>query len=570
MLFYHVYGIVNPLNPVYSGGEMQNSRPIRYFSPLDLPICLFLISACLAVVPAWDRSLTRLPLMLLLGGGALYTLVSRVGTGKRGIQWMLRAATLLCGVIALYFVTQYGHYIETGKVGLITRIAHFTARVFPAAGLMWQPTGNSMATLLEGLAFVCAGAWFVEKQRVWRFVAGAAVLLTGLGVLLSESRGAWLAVVLAALVWLAVRSRFGRWLAWIVFAAAALLAAWVILANDVLVLERIPLVGRLLTSLFFRPDRMDVYRGSLNLIQDQPFTGLGLGEQFPLAYSRYVLLIQVPFLYYSHNFYLETWLQTGLAGITALLWLISGVYLLGWRLQRNWLAEGAWVGLTAVFIHGLTDARQYSDLWTWFPFFFLLGLLSAAWLRSEKPVRAGWFVWLPPTVPLLVLAVVLMMRSPIAVWQANLGSLEQARVELPAMQNRYAVRAQLGSAEARLRESIRRMPDQRSANLRLGLLLTDREDFTGAVEFLEAALRADPKNLTTQKALGLAYTWAGKIDLAAKTLAGIPGIVEELNQYAWWRETSGARHLARNAVQVSLTLSPDQPVLRDMLQRLGK
>lgn len=548
---------------------MQNKRATGFLTPLDFPIILFLTGACLAVFPAWDRGLAWAPLAVLLGGGVIYALVSRLGAQDWG-QWIiLRIAVIGTGLAALFFITQYGHYIEAGKVGPVTRMAQLAARIFPDLSF-WRPLGNSMGTLLEGMIFICAAAWFIEKQRAWRIASGIAVLLAGLAVLFSESRGAWLAAAVAGFVWFAARRRIGRWIALVGVAAIVLLAAWVLIAGDIMVLERIPLVGRQLASLFFRPDRLEVYRGSLYLIQDQPFTGLGLGGQFPLVYSRFVLLIQVPFLYYSHNFYLETWLQTGLIGITALVWLVSVVYLMAGRLKRGWLAEGAWAGLTAVFVHGLTDARQYSDLWTWIPFFVLTGLLAAAWLRREETGRTGWWVWLPLTIPLFLIAVLLAMRSPLAVWQTNLGSLEQARVELPAMQNRAAVQYDLADAESRLQRSVEILPRQRSAHMRLGLMLIDREDFAGAVEHLEAALHADPQNPAAQKALGLAYTWAGEVDKAAAALARTPGIVEELNQYAWWRESTGAHDLARYAVRVSLLLLPDQPAMQDVLRRLSK
>ena len=78
------------------------------------------------------------------------------------------------------------------------------------------------------------------------------------------------------------------------------------------------MVNQTLAPLFIRPDRLDVYQGSLALIEDVPFTGSGLGGQFAMQYSRYVLLIQVPFLTYSHNLYLEAWLEQGIFGMLAL------------------------------------------------------------------------------------------------------------------------------------------------------------------------------------------------------------------------------------------------------------
>ena len=66
-----------------------------------------------------------------------------------------------------------------------------------------------------------------------------------------------------------------------------------------------------------RPDRLDVYGQAVTLLRDMPFTGLGAGDQFAAAVSRYVLLIQVPFITYAHNLTLQLWLAYGLFGLAA-------------------------------------------------------------------------------------------------------------------------------------------------------------------------------------------------------------------------------------------------------------
>jgi O-antigen ligase len=111
-----------------------------------------------------------------------------------------------------------------------------------------------------------------------------------------------------------------------------------------------------------------------------------------MVYSKYALLIQVPFLTYSHNLFLEIWLDQGLLGILAFLSLIAAFYLFVRRvlshLSKPALSlvegieekapsaafQGCWLGVTATLIHGLFDARQYADSWTLPVLFVLLGL----------------------------------------------------------------------------------------------------------------------------------------------------------------------------------------------------
>ena len=173
---------------------------------------------------------------------------------------------------------------------------------------------------------------------------------------------------------------------------------FVIISRDIQALDRIPLVNRTLAPLFIRPDRLDVYRGSLTLIEDMPFTGIGLGGQFAMQYSRYVLMIQVPFLTYSHNLYLEAWLEQGILGFLSLVWLGIAVVWASIRHLRHGhdpLFESTSIGLAAFYLHGLTDARPYVDLWCWLPFFLLLGLSASVLLRQPEPAgrRSQAWVW---------------------------------------------------------------------------------------------------------------------------------------------------------------------------------
>jgi hypothetical protein len=137
-----------------------------------------------------------------------------------------------------------------------------------------------------------------------------------------------------------------------------------------------------------------------------------------------------PFLY-SHNLYLEAWLEQGILGVLALVWL--GIAL-AWTARRrpagshDLPVEGVWFGLAAFYLHGLTDARPYVDVWCWLPFFYLLGLSSAALLQHRKTFtrqfprngwlgRAGWLLscW---------------CCSSTSRIESNLACLKQARADL--------------------------------------------------------------------------------------------------------------------------------------------
>ncbi|OQY19233.1 MAG: hypothetical protein B6I34_09830 [Anaerolineaceae bacterium 4572_32.1] len=449
------------------------SKRILKLTPLDLPLLLFLLSAVLGLWPAYDRALCWNTLIALGAGFLLYILISRLAVSRR--WWHAIAAIIVFAsvLLSLYFVTQYAHLGYPEKVGVISRLGVLISKIAPSVA-DWAPKANGVATFLEGGFFLAVALVLTEKRIGWRIGGGIGAGLIALALLMSASRGAWLAVAVTAVIWAAIHWRLARAVAIAGGILALGLVVYVIVRGDVTALGDIPIIKQTLAPMFIRPDRLAVYRGSVYLIQDFPLTGIGLGGQFAMVYAKYALLIQHAFLYYSHNLYLEAWLEQGLPGITALLWLMAALYQAARTRARpgaDLLYQSTWLGLTATFLHGITDARQYVDLWCWFPFFGLLGLDAAILLRRSPPGRRWTF---PAGVVGVFLAAVLVSLHPLpATWHADLGCVLQARGDLPESLDdgqRAALRQQ---AANQYRRAIQIAPHDRTAQQRLGLVLME-------------------------------------------------------------------------------------------------
>ena len=554
---------------------MSNERGFR-LTPLDLPLALLLLSAVLGVWPAYDRSLCRNTLIALAAGCLLVGLISRLAISHRWWRAVATFITLTSVLLSLYFVTQYAHFEYPEKVGAISRLGTLIAKVVPPA-VIWVPVANSVATFLEGGLFLAVALVLTEKRWTWRIGGATGVGLIALALLMSASRGAWLAVLVPSALWLALHWRPARAVVLIGTVLALGLVIYVIARGDIMALGDIPIVNRTLAPLFIRPDRLDVYRNSVYLIQDLALTGIGLGEQFTMVLSKYALLIQVPFLTYAHNLYLQVWLEHGLLGVIAWLWLMVALYQAARTAAKpgaDLLYQSTWMGLTAIFVHGVSDARQYVDLWCWFPFFGLLGLDAAILLRrafvmppSAASKRRRW-AFSAGVVGVFLVVVVVSLHPVAATWHANMGCVLQARGDLLASLSagqRVALRQQ---AADRYRRAIQIDPHNRTARQRLGVMLMDESQFHDAVEHLEMAWQADPDNTTTRKALGLAYVWVGELERAKPLLQAIPDIVQELNTWGGWRITQQQIEQAINAYRTSLLLEPDQPQVRERLDQL--
>jgi len=406
----------------------------------------------------------------------------------------------------------------------------------------WAPMSNSVSTFLEGLVPLAAALAVGPGGRWWRALGAAAAAVMGLAIMLAASRGAWVALAAGCLAW-------GMAWGWArrtttagkAIGLACLVAA--VLATVTAAQAVAPsIVGTGISGILNRPDRLSLYRNSLVLVHDFPFTGIGPGGQFAMALSRYALLIQVPFLTYAHNLYLGLWLELGLLGMTglaALLGALLAAVLVGERARLGPWFRGAWVGVLVVLVHGLMDARQLVDRWTWLPLFLLLGLLAARLARHRAPAAAAAL-----SLPLVTMAAFLVGASPAlrpvqSTWHANQGMLAEARAELGALPSEGREHL-LAEARRRFEQAVAADVAQPTARRRLGILAIDGGRFEEAYDHLQISWRADPGNPATRKGLGLACAWTGRFACARELLAPVSGIFDELNVWSrHWEQATG-------------------------------
>jgi O-antigen ligase len=168
-----------------------------------------------------------------------------------------------------------------------------------------------------------------RRRRIW----GALLLAGELAVLaLTQARGAWLALAVAAGLWALgmLGPRIGpRWRRWLALAGG--LAGVGTAAALVAVLATGAANAQGSTAA-----RLTIWRATLHLIAERPLLGHGpeaLGLLFPRVYppelvyyeGRGVLVDR------AHNFLLDTAVTTGLAGVLALGVLLALFFALGWR-----------------------------------------------------------------------------------------------------------------------------------------------------------------------------------------------------------------------------------------------
>lgn len=539
---------------------------------------LFALSAILGVFPAYDPSLSAEALAVLLFSVTLYSVLVYSLRSAIAVHIVANAALLAGVAFALYFIAQYGYQDYPEKAGLISRLGQLTT-VLPKLG-GFTPFPNAMATFLE-VAVPLAVALFVSSDRPASKAAWAiCTLVVVYAVFLTASRGAWLALALAAGIAIALRllTRLPRHIANRILGAGIVVALIGMIAIVALGPERLPF----LSSTFSRAtDRGRLFLNSLYLAGDYAFTGAGLGDTFAMVYSRYSLLIQVPFLTYAHNLPLSVWLNQGILGVIAMAGLIFTFYCFVYQVNRNAqppaIFHGAWLGVTVTLLHGLTDAPQYSggNRWVMPALFVALGIaVASGWLalqRTSATYLPKFFVSNRRRIIAIAAAflalLVLFSRPLLAAWHTNLGAISEAHAELaPGLSETRRLEG-FESANAAYRNALGIDPLHPNANRRAGNLAVKLDHFDQAIPLLETASSQEISNPATIKGLGLAYVWIGRTADAAHMFLQLddPAAMEsELYVWGSFRMEQNRPLLAAYAYETTQAMYPNaaNPIVR--------
>jgi len=533
---------------------------------------LFGLSGLVGMWAAYNPQMSWPMFLTLLGSICLF--FAFVNTSIHPTR-LAEAVVILAGLVALYFVGQYAHFDYQWETGRLASLGRITGAVLPNLAV-FIPHPNAVAGFLEG-TFLLTVVLFWRSRSSERFAWAGLAALIAYGLLITQSRGSWLGLGIAiglGLI-LSIRNRRIR-----LITAGGLVAglggAIFTVASLVNSGRQVPVISSALNT---ADDRWLLYRNSFNLWGDYIFTGIGLGDVFAMIYSRYQLLIQVPYLTYSHNLYLTVGLGMGLLGLIALVWLLLSFYTFVVRVELSRslskrslpLFRAAWLGVTVIFVHGLTDAPQFSAPgWSMPMLFALLGLsvtigrramfqAQEGWSPSEPSPRIhlGWTLATIAAIGLIVIGVAF-WRPIASLWYANLGAVYQTRADLSPHLNEYDREVASDKAIVYFANALDLNQSQVVANRRFGLMALDKQIFDVAVTYLERAYRQEPLNQATLKALGLAYLWTGQLDSANNLLSQLDDqndIASELGVWHWWWGTQDRDDLSQNAAEMQRRLA---------------
>lgn len=325
------------------------------------------------------------PLLFLVVGAALSLAVSDDLRASLGILkgWFVDPLLLYLLVVRLVEAKKIFYFIT----------APLLSSILLSGLAIWQGVTHQFITV-DGRA----SAWFVSANYLSLYlvpvlILGLIIIIQGgvryrlpvyaawglglVAIYLSFSYGGWLALLLSVGAAAFIYKRF-LWKLWLGLIAAPVLIFLSQLGSERFV-RMLDLAERSSVSV-----RLQVWQTALLMIKENWLTGIGLG-QFPSKYLSYAdRLFFPPFetaMLHSHNLYLQFWLETGILGVVAFVWLV--VYCVRQLIPVFYgVAIPLSLALGAMLVHGLIDVSYWkNDLSV---LFWLILALAVIWRRHSS------------------------------------------------------------------------------------------------------------------------------------------------------------------------------------------
>ncbi|MCA1552784.1 MAG: O-antigen ligase family protein [Chloroflexi bacterium] len=531
-------------------------RELTRRTAFDLPLLLFLLSALVSALIAFNQGSQWLegttPLTWawakfwsIVAGIALFYAIANLRSVDQ-LWWFARACALFGIVVAFYYVLSNNWVARAGKFDVLSRLGAALSEPFPdvpgrrlhpntVGGIIAMLTPFAIALLMEARS----------RGRAWLpWLAATALLL--LGLLLSASRGAWIALAAAIAFWTLWRLAAGRTrrVQVLLGVGGLILFGFAVVLASLTEMGSIGVVSSEGTSSVV--SRMTLWRAAWSVGGDYLLTGAGLGSVAMLL-SAYYFLIPVLFVIHSHSLFLDMLIEQGMLALLVFGSLVIVCVVMALRARQTerdararWLAEAALASLLVMLLHGVVDDVMYGSralMLLFVPF----GIVAA--LQPRRVVSVRRVQW-----PIIAAAAIAL--SALVFWQrdallamayADLGALRQTRAELSDYHFPERIpevmrhNADLSGAIGSFARALEYVPRNRTAAQRLAMIALTRGQYEEARAYVEPLYARDPNDEVTWQLLGDAYLALGRSDEAFALWSRIADAPTKLHTEAFVR-----------------------------------
>lgn len=373
-------------------------------SAILITLAIFVLESIRSNLRPWWRAQLLLPTLLFLVAGAISVVVAPDHRAAVGLYRAYLIEPIAFAVVLVNITTSPRRAIAlAGGLALggalaglanafvvVEALRHHAYDVVNTPPVVIYNTANAVALYLVPLIAFSGAVVLHWRGQVERIVAGGFVVVGSFCVLLSFSRGGYLALAVVA-VGLALSHR-RRWLL-IGLAAVAGAALMVVPVLRHRVETEINLSDPHNTLV----GRSHLWSAALQMLRDHPIFGAGLSG-FATVVAPYWNPYHPDRFTYPHNIVLNFWTETGLLGVFAFGWILIATLVRTWRGWRapnsDWRAVhlGVMLAVVAVIVHGLVDVPYWKndlslEFWTLISLTWAPAAVVGAATRSKSTTR---------------------------------------------------------------------------------------------------------------------------------------------------------------------------------------
>ena len=351
------------------------------------------------VRPIWQTRVT-LPALVFLIAGAISVIVPEDHRAAAGLFRAYMVEPIAFGLVLINAITTprralaiVGGLAIAGAIAglanagvVITALLHHTYDEVQTPPVVIYNTANATALYLVPVIAFASSVAMHWPGRSERLIATGFVAMGLFGVVLSFSRGGFLAVAVVAIA-LALTHR-KRWL---LLPLGAVAGATLLL---------VPVLRRRIETEINLSDphntlvgRSHLWEAALQMLRDHPVFGAGLSG-FATAIAPYWNAGHPDRFTYPHNIVLNFWTETGLLGLAAFASILGAGFAQAWSGWRRSSSEwrvihlGVLLALVAVVVHGLVDVPYWKNDLS-LEFWALIALTFAAGAGSARSTSAA-------------------------------------------------------------------------------------------------------------------------------------------------------------------------------------
>jgi putative inorganic carbon (HCO3(-)) transporter len=399
--------------------RLRGSPTLR--TPMDVPILCLLVTVSVAVCcsPLPQESLRKL-LGIVLGVAFFYGAVNSARTRDWFWNWMLVFVAAGVGIALLsLFGTDWASYKTLPLQPIYQRLPRLLHNVttYGQGGFHPNEVGGALTLILPPTLAVClsllqnnpgwpatasaisaphleSGRGLRWSRRILLSLLSASFIFTAVTFLLTQSRSAYLGLTVGLAAFGTLRSR------WFLVALLALAVLALAVGMHLGLEDSVEALVQT-QSARLGVGRFEIWRRAVWLIEDFPYTGIGLNT-FPIVSEKlypYPYRTAGSIVPHAHNNLLQVGVDLGVPGLVAYIGMLTSFALCAWRINRlsrsptpRLLAAGIFAGVLAHQIYGLTDAITLGAK-PGFLFWVLLGLMAALYRLEVPGERADADPW---------------------------------------------------------------------------------------------------------------------------------------------------------------------------------